>query len=127
MSEIRLMERMGERELTAIDSGALVSAGVPFYGRPILGLLVPAVNGAAALNVEISLDGGANYYDLLTAGGTAQAIAITGGAAAFMVSSDDLSPLAGYVADYEEEPILTRLVASATQTAEREFVWLMLA
>jgi hypothetical protein len=101
----------------------LVSDGVNLMFRPIMGLAVPVMNGAPTVNVEISLDG-TNYYDLLDSDGATQAIGITAGAAAFMVSSDDLTPLAGYVAQYAEVAILVRLAVSATQTAEREFAWL---
>jgi hypothetical protein len=67
-------------------------------------------------------------------------VSITGGAAAFAVSSDDLTPLAGYCGCYVpaapgffEDPdeglarVLVRIYSSAAQAAERTFTWLLVA
>jgi hypothetical protein len=122
------MERMSGVVEAVMDSGGVVSEAVWLGAKPILGLLVPITNDTPAIHVEVSVDG-TTYNDLLTSGGT-QAVELTGAGTAFVLSSDALSPLAGYVGlfgENQESPVRVRLVADATQTAEREFLWLMIA
>jgi hypothetical protein len=125
----RISERQASFEVAQMDSGGVVSDGVWLQGRPLLGLMVPDMNAGGTVNVEVSIDGGTTWADLLTAQGT-QAIAITAPAAAMFLSSEVLAPLAGYVGFYGEDiwdRVLVRLAATATQTADREFTWLMIA
>lgn len=100
------------------------SQGVDLGGRPIMGLIVPALNDTPDLTVEVSVDGGSNWVDLLQDDGSTQGITITGGASAFAVSSDDLSPLAAYCGG-EHSDVLVRLVASVAQTSDRAFTWVV--
>lgn len=105
-----------------IDSGGTQSNAITFDGRPILGLLVPAVNGTGpAIVPEVSEDVGVTWNSLLDKDGASEAIEVTGGAAAFVVSSDDLSPLAGYC----DRNNRVRLVIDTAQSAERTFKWFM--
>ena len=127
-----LSERRSGLVTAAIDSGALNSEGVWLQAKPLLGLLVPVMNAAVcSVNAEVSIDGGTNYYDLLTAAGTQGLEFASVVGEAFFLSSEDLAPLAGYVGRYADNSVwahvLVRLVASATQTADREFTWLMVA
>jgi hypothetical protein len=104
----------------------LHSGGVFLEARPILGLVVPALVAAAGVTLEISLDGSA-WVPLLEADGSTPAVEIAGGAAAFAVSSDDLSPLAGYTGRLQDVPVRVRVALDATQTGHRSFTWLMVA
>ena len=114
------IERMSGLLVDAIDSGAAVSAGVCLLGRPLVGLLVPAVNGTAGINVEFSLDGGTTWIDLLEDDGATEAITLDATATAHGVSSEDLAPLAAYCG----HEVRVRLVIGTAQTAEREFTWI---
>ena len=128
MAEERLSERMTGFVIDAIDSGGVASDGVWLQGRPILGLMVPAMASGGSVNLQVSVDGGTTFVNLLTAGGT-QALELAQGTGGYALSSDDLSVLAGYVGHQgvDEDEILARLVATASATAEREFTWLMVA
>ena len=86
-------------------------------GRPILNLLVPALNGTPTITVEASPDNGLTWVALKDSDGATDAISITGGASAFWVSADDLSPLAALC----QPDILLRLALSAAQSADRTF------
>lgn len=100
------------------------TAGVNLRGYPILGLIVPVLNNTPTINLEISLDG-STWLPLKKADGSTPAISITGGAAAFAVSSDVLTPLAAYVGHLrDQDPIKVRLALSAAQTADRVFTWI---
>lgn len=101
------------------------TAGINLRGYPILGLLVPVVN-TGTVTVEISVDGGDNWYPLKDADGSNASISISGGAAAFFVSSDVFTPLAGYVGERGNE-VLVRLATGATQDADRTFIWIGVA
>ena len=105
-----------------------VTAGINLAGFPILGLLVPVLNTTPDVTIEICIDG-SNWYELLKADGSTDAISITGGATAFFVSSDVLTPLAAYMGHLRDETydILVRLKTSAAQTADRTFTWIGLA
>lgn len=105
------------------------TAGVNLAGLPILGLLVPVTNGTPTVTIEISLDGGSNWYALKNADGSTDSISISAGATAFFVSSDVLTPLAAYVGHLRDvtNDILVRLKTSVAQTADRTFVWLGVA
>ena len=121
-SDVRI-ERMGGQLVDTIDVSEDddASVGVCLLGRPLLGLLVPAVNGTAPeINVEFTPDGGTTWYPILEDDGSTEAVALTGTATAHGVGSDDLSPLAGYCA----HDLKVRLVIATAQTADREFVWL---
>lgn len=107
----------------AVDNQRTV--GLNLQGYPILGLLVPVIN-VGTVTVEISVDGGDNWYPLKDADGSNAAISISGGAAAFFVSSDVFTPLAGYVGESGSE-VLVRLVTGATQDADRTFTWIGVA
>lgn len=111
----------------SVDDDATV--GVEFQGRPILGLLVPAMNGTAPkVQAEVTRDGGGSWVDLLESDGSTQALEISAGAAVFAVSSDDLSPLAAYVGGRHVSPdVMVRLVCDVAQTADRTFRWLVVA
>ena len=120
MGENRI-ERMSGLLVDAVASGAQVSGGVCLLGRPLLGLLVPAVNGTSPdINAEFSIDGGTTWYDVLEDDGSTEAVALTGTATAHGVGSDDLSPLAGYCG----HEVFVRLVIDTAQTAAREFTWI---
>ena len=86
-------------------------------GRPIMGLLIPALNDTPTLTFQVSPDEGSTWYDLKDSDGSTAAISITGGATAFAVSADDLSPIAPYCVP----GIQLRLALSASQTADRTF------
>ena len=103
------------------------SQGVSLQGRPIVGLIVPAVNGTTpAVNVEVSPDGGSSWVDLLDKDGSTQAIAITTGASSFAVNGDDLTPLQPYCGG-EHSEVLVRLTISVAQTSDRTFKWVVCA
>jgi hypothetical protein len=105
------------------------TAGINLAGFPILGLLVPVLNDTPTITVEITTDGGTTWLSLLKADGTTAAVSITGGATAFYVSSDVLSPLAAYAAHLRDvtNDVQVRLKTSAAQTADRTFTWIGLA
>jgi len=112
--------RGGLQRPTAIASGATHSDAVSMLGRPILGLIVPAMNGTGpTVTPEVSLDG-SNWYSVWDQDGATEALEITAGVSAFAVNSEDLAPLSGYVA----KDVWIRLVSSVAQTAERAFTWL---
>ena len=102
--------------------------GVNLAGFPILGLLVPVLNGAPNITAQVSIDG-TNFYDIYETDGATDAIIIVGGAAPFFVSSDVLTPLAAYVAHLRRDTpdVLVRLHLSVAQTADRIFTWIGLA
>ena len=102
--------------------------GVNLAGFPILGLLVPVLNGAPNITAQVSIDG-TNFYDIYETDGATAAIIIVGGAAPFFVSSDVLTPLAAYVAHLRRDTpdVLVRLHLSVAQTADRIFTWIGLA
>ena len=105
---------------TAIASGATQGDAVSMIGRPILGLIVPAMNGTGpTVTPQISPDGD-NWYNVWDQDGSTESVEITAGVSAFAVNSEDLSPLAGYVA----RDVWIRLVSSVAQTADRAFTWL---
>jgi len=113
-------------DLVDISEDDDASVGRHLLGRPILGLLVPICNDTPTITFEISIDGGSNWYDLHDSDGSTDPISITGGAAAFFVSSDDLSPLAGYCGRVDgETKVLVRAVFSAAQTSDRTLTWLV--
>lgn len=96
-----------------IADGSTASGPVQLAGQTLLGLIIPALNGAPTLNVEVSHDG-VSWFDLLQTNGTSQAIAITGGATPLAVGLDDLTRISCFA--------YFRLVASVAQTAERTFL-----
>jgi len=103
------------------------TVGVNLAGHPAVGLLVPILNDTPTITVEASIDG-TTWVPLKDSDGSANAIEITGGAAAFLVSADDLTPMAPYVGDIAgEDGMLVRLKLSAAQTADRVFAWIALA
>ena len=128
------METIGDRNaIKMVDTltytvDADATAGINLKGFPILGLLVPVLNTTPDVTIEISIDG-SNWYELLKADGSTDAISITGGATAFFVSSDVLTPLAAYVGHLRDETndILVRIKTSVAQTADRTFTWIGLA
>lgn len=103
------------------------TAGVDLDGKPILGLLVPVLNDTPALTFEVSIDGGENWYSLKNKDGSTDSISITGGATAFFVSSDDLTPLTAYSGRLPgSATIKVRIVSSEAQDADRAFSWIVL-
>ncbi len=122
MTHSIISERMGSLITDTVAASAQVSAGVCLQGRPILGLVLPALNDTPDVNVEVSIDGGDTWLDLLQDDGSTQAIEIAGGASAFAVSSDELTPLAAYV----DDQVLVRLALSVAQTAARIITWIAL-
>lgn len=124
-----LSERMGGSVsmLLDISDDDQNSQGVNLAGRPILGLIVPVTNGTPDITFEVSVDGGSSYVDLLEDDGSTAAITIAAGAAAFAVSSDDLSPLAGYACTAGAHSVLVRGVFSVAQLADRTLTWLVVA
>ncbi|NIP95943.1 MAG: hypothetical protein GWO24_21910 [Akkermansiaceae bacterium] len=119
MGENRI-ERMSGLLVDVMDSGAQVSEGVCLLGRPLLGLLVPAVNGTAGINVEFSIDEGTTWHDLLEDDGSTEAVELGATGTAHGISANDLAPLAGYCG----HEVRVRLVIGTAQTAEREFTWI---
>ena len=96
----------------SIANGQTTSGAVRLAGQTVVGLVIPALNGTPTLNAQVSYDG-SGWHNLLKADGASQAIAITGGASGFAVGLDELTRLAPF-------PYF-RLVASITQTADRQF------
>lgn len=132
MSHATISNRNAMRKEVVLDYDvdSTHTPAVNLGGFPILGLLVPIVNGTPLITVEVCIDG-TNWHPLLKGDGTTDAISISGGAAAFFVSSDVLTPLAAYAGHQQPNmwanDILVRLVASVAQTADRTFVWIALA
>lgn len=84
-------------------------------GKPLMGLLIPVVNGTPDITVEVSIDGGTTPITLKDNDGSGDPITITAGATAFAVGSDWLTPLAGYAGENCD----IRFVFSVAQTADR--------
>ena len=114
---------LSERSYTLVDVLVDISedddASQPFVlpGRPILNLLVPALNDTPTITVQASADEGSTWADLKDADGSTDAIEISGGASAFWVSADDLSPLAALCVP----GVQLRLALSAAQSSDRTF------
>lgn len=103
------------------------TGGVCLRGKPTLGLLVPVLNGTPAVTIDVSLDG-TNWYALKNADGSTASISVTGGSAAFFVSSSVLAPLAAYVGEIRgSDGVFVRLATSVAQTSDRIFTWIGLA
>lgn len=105
------------------------TAGVNLGGYPVLGLLVPVTNGTPVVTMEITLDGGSNWYALMEADGSTAAISISAGATAIFVGSDELTQLAAFTGHLEgaTNDIKVRLKLSVAQTADRTFTWIGMA
>jgi len=112
-------------DMVDISEDTVNSVGVELMGRPILGLVMPAMNGTTPeVNVEISVDLGSTWFPLLDADGATEAISITASGTAFAVSSDDLSPLAAYCGG-EHSYVRVRLTVDTAQTADRTVTWVL--
>lgn len=89
-------QRMVKTCLIDITADDDLSTAIDLEGCPLLGMLVPAMNGTPTLTPMAcdTIDG--TYLDLLDQDGSTSAVSIQAGASAFAVSSDYLTPLAGY-------------------------------
>lgn len=106
------------------DADDTHTAGVNLGGYPIMGLLVPVVNGSPTITIEATIDG-TNWYALKKSDGSTDAVSVVGGATAFFLGSDELTQLAAYVGRIPEGTQLkVRLKTSVAQTADRTFIWL---
>lgn len=86
-------------------------------GLALMGLLVPVTNGTPTLTFQVCDTEGGTFVDLLDKDGSTSAVEISGGAAAFGVSSDDLAALAGYR--------FVKVKGSVAQVADRTFTWIL--
>ncbi len=101
------------------------TAPINLGGFPILGLLVPVMNGGPGITVEVCIDG-TNWYPLRKSDGTTAAVSITGGASAFFVGSDELTQLAAFVGHLHDWScdVQVRLRTSVAQSANRTFTFI---
>lgn len=86
-------------------------------GLALTGLLVPVTNGTPALTFQVCATEDGTFVDLLDKDGSTNAVEISGGAAAFGVSADDLSPLAPYR--------FVKVKSSVAQSADRTLTWIL--